>query len=84
MCTNGVNTSQLQSTIDMIDEAVAMIRRWTHKSYHLADDAQMERTAEHLKRAQSMMDDLRAELDETRDALEKDDNALSNVDVKLV
>ena len=31
-----------------------------------------------------MLDDLRAELDDTREALEKDDNALKAVDVKLV
>lgn len=84
MCTNGVNTSQLQSTIDMIDETVALIRRWTHKCYHLADGAQMDTAAAHLKQVQSMMDDLRAELDETREAVEKDDNALKSVDVKLV
>lgn len=84
MCTNGVNTSQLQATIDMIDETFAMARRWTHRSYHLAADGQMDGTAEHLKKVQSLIDDLRAELDDTREALEKDDNAIKGVDVKLV
>lgn len=84
MCTNGVNTAQLQGNIDMIDETIAMTRRWAHRCYHLADGASMDATSEHFKKIQAMLDDLRAELDDTREALEKDDNALKAVDVKLV
>lgn len=84
MCTNGVNTSQLSATIEQIDETVALVRRWTHRSYHLAADAQMERTAAQLQKIQSMLDDVRSALDEAGDLVEKDDSEQNCVDVKLV
>lgn len=30
MCTNGVNTTQFESMIDMADDYVAVGYRWTH------------------------------------------------------
>ena len=38
MCTNGVNTSQFESMIDMADDYVAVGYRWTHKMAHMAED----------------------------------------------
>lgn len=84
MCTNGVNTSQLEATITMLDEEVALVRRWTHRTYHLADDAQMERTAKHLSKIQSLLDDIRSEIEEARDALERDDAQAGQTTVTLV
>lgn len=84
MCTNGVNTNQLSATIEQIDETVALVRRWTHRSYHLASDGQMERTAAQLQKIQNMLDEVRSALDEANDLLEKDDNDQKDVAVKLV
>ena len=66
MCTNGVNTNQLSATIEQIDETVALVRRWTHRSYHLAVDGQMGRTAEQLRKIQGMLDEVRSALDEAQ------------------
>lgn len=73
MCSNGVNTQQLKDTVTQIDEAVALTRRWTHRMYHLADNGQMERTAKQLAKIQNMLDDVRAELEETQDIIDRDD-----------
>ncbi len=84
MCTNGINTSQLSATIEQIDETIALVRRWTHRCYHLAADGRMERTADQLHMIQGMLDDVRSALDEAGDLLEKDDAAQTTVEVKLV
>lgn len=84
MCTNGVNAGQLQSSIAMLDDHIALVRRWTHKTYHLADDAQMARTADKLQAVQNLLDEARALLDETVDALERDGRAQDNTTVELV
>ncbi len=73
MCANGVNTQQLQDTVKHIDEEVALVRRWTHQMYHLADNGQMKRSAEALQKVQQTLDDARALLDEAQDAIERDD-----------
>lgn len=81
MCSNGVNTNQLKATIQQIDEAIALNRRWTHRCYHLANDGQMPKTADKLQQVQSMLDEVRALLDEATEAVEDDD---SNISVELV
>lgn len=82
MCSNGVNTNQLKSTIKQIDDEVALMRRWTHQLYHLADGGQMPKTAAKLQEIQSAFDDIRALLTDAGDLADEDDEAL--VDVKLV
>jgi hypothetical protein len=84
MCTNGVNTAQFKSAIEQIDEAVALTRRWTHRAYHTADDAQQKRTAAKLHEAQSLLDEVRALLSEAGDAAEKDAADAPEVSVRLV
>lgn len=84
MCTNGVNTSQLQGNIDLLNDHVALVRRWTHKTYHLADDAQMQRTAKKLLEAQNLLDEARSLLDEMTDALERDTQDQDKATVSLV
>jgi hypothetical protein len=84
MCTNGVNTSQLKSTIEQIDESVALNRRWTHRLYHLADDHGQTITAGKLAQAQSLLDEVRALLDEANDAVDQDAAATADVSVELV
>ena len=76
MCTNGVNTNQLKSTIKIIDDEVALVRRWTHSLYHLADDGQMPKTAAKLAEVQSALDEIRALLTDANDA--------AQVEVKLI
>lgn len=73
MCTNGVNTQQLKDTVNMIDETMALSRRWTHRMYHLASDGQMDKTAMQLQKIQLAIDDIREMLTETQDAIEADD-----------
>lgn len=83
MCTNGVNTQQLKDTVNMIDETMALSRRWTHRMYHLASDGQMDKTAMQLQKIQLAIDDIREMLTETQDAIEADD-ANSGVTVTAV
>lgn len=84
MCSNGVNTNQLKDTIQQIDEAVALNRRWTHRMYHLACDGSMPKTAKKLEEVQRMLDDVRALLDEASDAVDSDDSNIAGVSVELV
>lgn len=83
MCTNGVNVDQLKGTIEQVDEAVALCRRWTHRAYHSADNGQMTKTAATLQQAQSLLDDVRALLDEAGAQAEQE-SISSHVSVKVV
>ena len=83
MCTNGVNTQQLKDTVEMIDAQVALSRRWTHKMYHLAETGGMDRSAKKLRAIQAMLDDVRAELEDLQDVIERDDSD-NGVAVELV
>jgi hypothetical protein len=84
MCTNGVNTSQLKGTIEQIDEAVALCRRWTHRAFHSADDAQFAKTADKLKEAQGLLDDVRALFEEASDIVEDEAVEVSGATVTAV
>ena len=84
MCTNGVNASQLESAIEQIDEAVALCRRWTHRAFHSADDAELEKTAAALKQAQELLDEVRALLDEAGQIVEKEAETVSGLTVTAV
>jgi len=84
MCTNGVNTAQLKGSIEQIDEAVALCRRWTHRAYHSADDALFTKTAAKLQQAQQLLDDVRGLLEEAGDVVERDAAAGPGVTVAAV
>ncbi len=84
MCTNGVNTGQFEQMIEQIDDHVKLERRWAHSLGHLAGDAGFETVSEKLHAAQALLDDVRAMLDEAKDALEDDAEASSTVTVNLV
>ncbi|MCL1890664.1 MAG: dynein gamma chain protein [Coriobacteriia bacterium] len=84
MCTNGINAVQLKGTIEQIDEAVALTRRWTHRSFHSAEDGQMPKTAAKLKSAQGLLDDVRALLEEAGDIVEREAGETDGVTVELV
>ena len=84
MCTNGVNALQLGSTVEQIDEAVALCRRWTHRAYHSAADAQLVKTAASLEAVQGLLDQVRALLDEALEQVEKEAQAADAVTIKAV
>jgi hypothetical protein len=84
MCTNGVNTTQLKASIEQVDEAVALTRRWVHRAYHNADSAEQTKTATMLQAAQSLLDEVRALLSEAADTVEEEAAGASGVSVNLV
>ena len=84
MCTNGVNVSQFKMMLEQMDDQVALNRRWTHKLYHAADNAQYAATAATLKEVQGLLDEARALLTDAQDALDKDASASDGVTVNLV
>ncbi|MDR2035098.1 MAG: hypothetical protein LBP91_00260 [Coriobacteriales bacterium] len=83
MCTNGLNAGQFQETITQIDEAVALCRRWTHRAFHGAEDAELVSSAASLKKAQGLLDEVRALLSDAGESLERE-AAASGATVKLV
>ena len=84
MCTNGVNTGQLEQMIEQVDDHVKLERRWAHTLGHLAGDAGFATVSEKMHAAQALLDDVRALLGEAKDALEDDAAVASNVTVNLV
>lgn len=84
MCTNGVNTGQFEQMIEQIDDHVKLERRWVHNLAHMAGDAGMSTVDDKLHAAQLLLDEVRALLDEAKDALEEDAQAASGVTVSLV
>ena len=81
MCTNGVNPTQLKGSIQQLDEACAMTRRWIHRAYHAADDGGQVKAAADLAKAQSLMDEVRALLADAD--MDIDENAAAGVTVEL-
>ena len=84
MCTNGINTGQFSQMIDQIDEHIKLERRWAHMRAHQAGDAGFAQTNEKLHNVQALLDDVRAMLDEAKDALEDDAENAPGVTVNLV
>ena len=84
MCTNGVNTSQFKMMMEQVDDHIALDRRWVHKLYHSAEDAEFAHTAAALKEVQSLLDEARALLTDAQDAIDKDSSNASGITVNLV
>lgn len=84
MCTNGVNTGQLELMIDQIDDHIKLERRWAHNLAHTAEDAGFATVSMKLHAAQALLDDVRAVLDEAKDAIDEDSEAAGGVTVSLV
>jgi hypothetical protein len=84
MCVNGVNVGQFKGTIEQIDEEVALVRRWAHRAYHTAADGKQPKTAAKLQEAQTMLDDVRALLEEAADLTEREAADSPDVTVSLV
>lgn len=84
MCTNGVNTDQLEMMIDQIDDHIKLERRWAHNLAHTAADAGFATVGEKLHAVQHLLDDVRAALDEAKDAIDDDAVDATGVTVELV
>ena len=84
MCTNGINTNQFEMMIEQIDDHIKLERRWTHNLAHKAEDAGFDTVGDKLHQAMTMLDDIRALLDDAKDALEDDARNASGVTVELV
>ena len=84
MCSNGVNALQLRAGIEQIGEAVALCRRWTHRSYHSAENGLLPKTAATLEQAQGLLDEVRALLDEAAELCERESAAADPSSVQLV
>lgn len=84
MCTNGINTGQFEQMIDQIDDHIKLERRWAHSLGHTAGDAGFSTVSQKMHAAQALLDDVRALLDEAKDALEDDAESAAHVTVSLV
>ncbi len=84
MCTNGVNTGQLELMIEQVDDHIKLERRWAHHLAHTAEDAGFATVGAKLHAAQTLLDDVRALLDEAKDAIEDDAADAPGVTVNLV
>ena len=77
-------TGQFEQMIEQIDDHIKLERRWAHNLAHQAEDAGFETAGEKLHAAMSALDDIRALLDDAKEALEDDAEKASGVTVKLV
>ncbi|MBR2790543.1 MAG: dynein gamma chain protein [Eggerthellaceae bacterium] len=84
MCTNGINTGQFGQMIDQISDHIRLERRWTHDLAHQAEDAGFDTVSDKMHEAFRMLDEVRALLDDAKDALEDDAEAAAQVTVELV
>jgi len=84
MCNNGINTGQFEQMISQIDDHIKLERRWAHDLAHQAGAAGYTNVDDKLHRAQELLDEVRAVLDEAKDALEDDAAAAGGVTVSLV
>ena len=84
MCTNGVNTAQLEMMIDQVDDHIKLERRHVHNLAHTAADAGFATVGEKLHAAQPLLDEVRAALDEAKDAMEDDAADATGFTVSLV
>lgn len=84
MCTNGVNTSQFESMIDMADDYVAVGYRWTHKMAHMAEDGGFASASEKLHAARALLADARAVLDEAKLCVEEGVTVSNGITAKRV
>ena len=84
MCINGVNTDQLELMIEQVDDHIKLERRWAHNLAHTAEDAGFATVGAKLHAAQTLLDDVRALLDEAKDAIEDDAADAPGVTVNLV
>ena len=81
---DGIQHEFFEQMIEQIDDHIKLERRWAHNLAHQAEDAGFETAGEKLHAAMSALDDIRALLDDAKEALEDDAEKASGVTVKLV
>ena len=84
MCTNGINTGQFEQMITQIADHIRLERRWTHDLAHQAEDAGFDTVSDKMHEAFHLLDEVRALLDDAKDALEIDAEAAAKITVELV
>lgn len=84
MCSNGINTGQFEQMLEQIDDHIKLERRWAHNLGHQAEDAGYAATGKTLHEVMHMLDEVRAKLDDAKEALEDDASSTSGVTVTLV
>ncbi len=72
MCSNGVNATQFLQMIDLLDDHVAVEYRWAHRLAHTAENGGCNNASEKLHKAQAMLAEVRAMLDEAKSSFEDD------------
>ena len=75
----GMNTSQLAMSVKHIDDAIALVRGWSHDLYHVTDAFDMERISTKLEVAMRALDEARDALEGYEDAIEADHNSVGTV-----
>lgn len=68
--------------VQQIDDQIALQRRWAHKLYHMADNANFEKTAKIMEDLQHSLDDARALLSDMDDAVDDDAESGKGITVK--
>lgn len=84
MCTNDVNSNQLESMIDMTNNYLAVGYRWSHTMTHMAVNGGFTSASEKLLAAQLLLADARALLDEAKLCIEEGITISNEITVKLV
>lgn len=84
MCSNGVNLDQFETMLEMLDDHIKVERRWVHNLGHKAEDAGFQAAGAKLHEAMHALDNVRALLDDAKDALEDDASSAEGVTVTLV
>lgn len=84
MCTNRNGAFQLELTIDLIDDCMAVGHRWAHKTAHASADAGYASASEKLQAAQRLLVEVRSLLDEAKFCLDEGVLVSAGVTVKRV
>lgn len=84
MCQGGVNIHQSELIIEHLSSQIALDRRLIHKLYHMADDANLGKSAQKFQAVQALLDEARASLEEARDMLSQEADSSADITVELV
>lgn len=81
MCTNGINTGQFEQMIDQIDDHIKLERRWAHNPCPQASVLDSPPLVKSFTACNALLDEVRATLDDAKDALDEDAENASGVTV---
>lgn len=75
----GMNMGQLSMSVKHIDDTIALARTWSHDLYHATEAFDMERIGRKLEATMAALDEARAALAGSDEAIEADHNAVGSV-----